>query len=116
MILQRFATALQKDGNHQVIFYDQPKYTRGEKLSALDHQAEAALSVLEAEGLANTPIYLAAHSMGFLTMVRMAELAKQRGITALDSSKGSRSVAIAPAGTNTGENLGFLAGRFIFYF
>jgi hypothetical protein len=50
----------------------------------------------------------------------MAELAKERGIKALDADEGSMSIFLAPAGANKDEKLllskGSLAGRFVFKF
>jgi pimeloyl-ACP methyl ester carboxylesterase len=122
LTMQGFAEALTEDGRRQVIVTDQPSYgfKKGITMSAIDHQAEANLAVIRAEGLDNEPLAVVAHSLGAPVEVRMAELAEQSGITALDADKGSVSVFLAPAGANKDERLllskDSLGARFVLKF
>ena len=120
--MQGFAEALTDGGQRQVIVTDQPslKFKEGFTMPIIDHQAKANLAVISAEGLDDEPLAVVAHSMGAPIEVRMAKLAKERGIKALDTNEGSVSLFLAPAGANPDERLllsrDSLASRFIFKF
>jgi pimeloyl-ACP methyl ester carboxylesterase len=112
-VLQDFAEALSEQGNCLVLFPDQPILERKQagKMSVIDQHANALLKIIEAENLSDQPIDIITHSFGSLIAARMAELAKEQGYSTLDSNKGSRSVFIAPAGSNSKENLLYHGGR-----
>lgn len=110
---REFAEALTEGRERTVLIADQPSYKNGVDLSAIDHQAEAYLALIVAEGLGHEPLDVVAHSMGAPILIRMAELAKQRGLTCLDIENGSKSVFLAPVGANEDEKLRYLTGRFV---
>ncbi len=110
--MRDFASELSSEGDREVIFSDQPKLDKRSKLPIIDQHAEALLAVLQEENKTQRPVDIIAHSLGSLVAVRMAELAKQRGLNIFESESGSHTVFISPAGSNDNENLGFLAGRF----
>ncbi len=112
-VLRDFAKTMHDEGGSEVVFPDQPILAKGAKLPILDHHAEALLSIIGFEGLANRPVDFIAHSLGALVAVRAAELAKDRGISSFDSEKGSHTIFIAPAGSNDKENLFYLGGRWL---
>ncbi len=125
LTMEEFAKTLAETADTEVIVPDQPGYLRGWKprglvMSAINHFAEAYLAVIEAEDLEDEPLDVVAHSLGAPVEVRMAELAKDRGVKALDFEEGSQSVFMAPAGTNPKERLLLskesLAARFLFKF
>ena len=112
-VLRDFAETLHEQSGREVIFPDQPVFGKKTKLSALDHHAEALLSIIGFERLSKHPVDFITHSFGSLVAARAAELAKERSITSFDSEKGSHTVFIAPAGSNNKESLLYLGGRWL---
>lgn len=114
LVQRDFANTLSEQGKREVIFLDQPELQRKpkQKLSAVDHQAEALLAVIEKEGLSNRPLDFVAHSFGSIVLTRAAEIAHERNLAVFDGAEGSKVVFIAPAGSNKWENIAYLGGRF----
>ena len=110
-----FAHELNYEGDREVIYSNQPVLDKQAKneLSIIDHHAQAILSIIKNEGLEDSPVDFVTHSMGAITAVRAAELAKFQGIRSFDSSQGSHAVFIAPAGSNDKENVFYLSGRWL---
>lgn len=119
---KKFNMALANEGD-RVIAVDQPKY-RGvlrnlsqkklsTELSGVEHQAQALISVIEAEGLTGEPVDAVTASMGFLTLLRAAEIAKEKGYKTFDSEAGAHSYVVAPSGIVPDETLRSLAGRYM---
>lgn len=118
--LTNFAEQLADE--RQVLVPEQPNYrsiikswSKGRKnagLSAVDHQAEAMLAIIEDNDLSKQPVDLVAHSFGALILERAAELAQKRQWTCFDADRGARSVLIAPAGTYDKESLFKITPRF----
>lgn len=79
------------------------------KKNATHSQAMNYLSVLEDEGLKDTPVDVITHSYGLPIFQTMHRLATERGWTAFDDST---LIAAAPAGSNTNEGLMRLGWRF----
>jgi len=113
--LSEFANALNKESGREVIYSDQPVFGKQPKvkLSAINHQAEAILAIIKTEGMEDIPFDVITHSFGSMIAVKAAELAKEQGIMAFDTSEGSHTIFIAPGGTNDRENLAFLGGRWV---
>jgi len=68
------------------------------------------LAIIEAEGLENTPLNIITHSYGSLVFEAMQKIAHERKWQAFS---GANVVMLAPAGSNTDENVGSLVKRFI---
>ncbi len=115
--LDDFAQTLSEKGDRTVIYPDQPKpnFSR-DPLSAVDHHAEANLAIVEAEGLTESCLDTIGHSFGAIILAKMAILAKERGYSCFDFSNGSRTIFIAPAGSNQHENFMSLGIRFANFF
>lgn len=115
-------TGLSEQGHRAVVIVDQPHWTVSEKikfgkmggLSAIDHQAEALLAVLQDSKLDSRPVDFVAHSFGAVILERAAQLAQERGMdmAPFDSSKGSHSVFVGPAGSIEGDNFKKMKARF----
>lgn len=113
LVQRDFAITLSEQGEREVIFSEQPTFTRKpSRKPAIDRHAEALLAIIEAQRLENRPVDFIAHSFGSIVFSQAAELAKERGLTSFDSDKDSHAVFIAAAGTNDKENIVALGSRF----
>ncbi len=114
-VMRNFASELSQVGHRKVIFPDQPvpDKNRKSKMSIIDQHASALLEIIKSEGLSDRPLDIIAHSFGSLVAVRLAEMAKDQGLTCFESEQGSHSLFISPAGSNDKENLVRLGGRWL---
>lgn len=111
-ILKELATKLSEDNHHHVLVMNQPAFDDSvparsqmspDKVISL--QAEAAMAICQDAGLLNREVNLFAHSMAALVVEKLKQIASERGVDSFDSSKGSKTILAAPAGTIHDEGL-----------
>lgn len=118
LVQRDFANVLHNESDRQVIFADQPSFSRKSSVTqpVIDRHAEALLAIIEAEGLTDRPLDFITHSMGSLIFTRAAEMAEEKNLACFDedfgTESGSRVIFIAPAGSNPDENIIKLGTRF----
>lgn len=111
--LHNFGKYLAEDGERQVLVTEQPEVGHKLKIDAVDHQAEAWLATIEANGWQNRSVDVVAHSFGSIVFDRAAMLAYLRGWKCFDSQLGSKTVFVAPSGTNPDESLISMTPRYL---
>jgi hypothetical protein len=112
--LHNFARDLADDGDRQVLITEQPDVDHSnQKLDPIEHLAESWLSTIKVNGWQNRPVDVVAHSLGAIVFERAAALAYSREWKCFDITNGSKSIFLAPAGTNASESLASMTPRYI---
>lgn len=116
------ANLLAEKGHRQVLIFDQPEYdekvpgwVKRDEDSTLAFHAEAILAACQDAGWIgkDKTVDAIGYSLGGLVAEKVQKLAKERGIGSFDQDNGSRLALVAPAGSNSRENLTRLGGRWL---